>query len=60
MQVIKEKLGSDEVVEKLIKDILKSLNIRSKVVKWNIIHIPKIRLHILEYLIAFCFYVKRK
>lgn len=41
MQIIKEKLDIDEVLEKRIKNILKFLNIKSKIIKGNIIHISK-------------------
>ena len=44
MQIIKEKLDIDEVLEKRIKNILKFLNIKSKIIKGNIIHIPKTNL----------------
>ena len=44
MQIIKEKLDIDEVLEKRIKNILKFLNIKSKIIKGNIIHISKINL----------------
>ena len=36
MQIIKEKLDIDEVLEKKIKNILKFLNIKSKIIKGNI------------------------
>lgn len=41
MQIIKEKLNIDDVLEKRIKNILKFLNIKSKIIKGNIIHISK-------------------
>lgn len=41
MQIIKEKLDIDEILEKRRKNILKFLNIKSKIIKGNIIHIPK-------------------
>lgn len=41
MHLIKEKLDIDEVLEKRIKNTLKFLNIKSKIIKGNIIHIPK-------------------
>lgn len=44
MQIIKEKLDIDEMLEKRIKNILKFLNIKSKIIKGNIIHIPKTNL----------------
>ena len=37
MQIIKEKLDIDETLEKRIKNILKFLNIKSKIIKGNII-----------------------
>ena len=48
MQIIKEKLDIDEVLEKQIKNILKFLNIKSKIVKGNIIHIPKTNIAYIE------------
>ncbi len=41
MQIIKEKLDIDGVLEKRIKNTLRFLNIKSKIIKGNIIHIPK-------------------
>ena len=41
MQIIKERLDIDGVLEKRIKNVLKFLNIKSKIIKGNIIHIPK-------------------
>ena len=48
MQIIKEKLEIDEVLEKRIKNILKFLNIKSKIIKGNIIHIPKTNIAYIE------------
>lgn len=48
MQIIKEKLDIDEMLEKRIKNILKFLNIKSKIIKGNIIHIPKTNLAYIE------------
>lgn len=48
MQIIKEKLEIDEVLEKRIKNTLKFLNIKSKIIKGNIIHIPKTNLAYIE------------
>lgn len=48
MQIIKEKLDIDEVLEKRIKNTLKFLNIKSKIVKGNIIHIPKTNIAYIE------------
>ena len=39
MLIIKEKLDIDDVLEKTIKSILKFLNIKSKIIKGNIISI---------------------
>lgn len=44
IQIVTEKLDIDEVLEKKIKNILKFLNIKSKIIKGNIIHIPKTNL----------------
>lgn len=41
MQIIKEKLDIDGVLEKRIKNTLRFLNIKSKIIKGNIIYIPK-------------------
>lgn len=38
MQIIKEKLDIDEVLEKRIKNTRKFPNIKSKIIKCNIIH----------------------
>lgn len=48
MQIIKEQLDIDEMLEKRIKNILKSLNIKSKIIKGNIIHIPKTNIAYIE------------
>lgn len=48
MQIIKEKSDIDEMLEKRIKNILKFLNIKSKIIKGNIIHIPKTNLAYIE------------
>lgn len=48
MHLIKEKLGIDEVLEKRIKNILKFLNIKTKIIKGNIIHIPKTNIAYIE------------
>ena len=48
MQIIKEKLDIDDELEKRIKNILKFLNIKSKIIKGNIIHIPKTNIAYIE------------
>lgn len=48
MQIIKEKLDIDGVLEKRIKNTLRFLNIKSKIIKGNIIHIPKKSLAYIE------------
>ncbi len=48
MQIIKEKLEIDEVLEKRIKNTLRFLNIKSKIIKGNIIHIPKTNIAYIE------------
>ena len=48
MQIIKEQLDIDEMLEKQIKNILKFLNIKSKIIKGNIIHIPKTNIAYIE------------
>lgn len=48
MQIIKEKLEIDDVLEKRIKNTLKFLNIKSKIIKGNIIHIPKTNIAYIE------------
>lgn len=44
MQIIKEKLGIDETLNKKIKNTLKFLNIKEKIQKGNIINISKTNL----------------
>lgn len=48
MQIIKEQLDIDEMLEKRIKNILKFFNIKSKIIKGNIIHIPKTNIAYIE------------
>ena len=48
MQIIKEKLEIDEGLEKRIKNTLRFLNIKSKIIKGNIIHIPKTNIAYIE------------
>ncbi len=48
MQIIKENLDIDEVLEKRIKNILKFLNIKSKIISGNIIHISKTNIAYIE------------
>ena len=48
MQIIKEKLEIDEVLEKRIKNTLRFLNIKLKIIKGNIIHIPKTNIAYIE------------
>ena len=48
IQIIKEKLNIDEILEKRIKNILKFLNIKSKIIKGNIIYILKTNLAYIE------------
>lgn len=48
MQIIKEKLDINEILEKRRKNILKFLNIKSKIIKGNIIHIPKTNIAYIE------------
>ena len=48
MQIIKEKLDIDDELEKRIKNILKFLNFKSKIIKGNIIHIPKTNIAYIE------------
>lgn len=48
MQIIKEQLEIDETLNKRIDNILKFLNIKVKVKKGNIIHIPKTNLAYVE------------
>ena len=48
MQIIKEQLDIDEVLDKRIKNTLKFLNIKSKIIKGNIIYIPKTNIAYIE------------
>ena len=48
MQIIKEQLEIDEVLEQRIKNTLKFLNIKSKIIKGNIIHISKTNIAYIE------------
>ncbi len=48
MQIIKEQLDIVEILERRIKNILKFLNIKSKIIKGNIIHISKTNLAYIE------------
>ena len=48
MQIIKEKLEIDDVLEQRIKNTLKFLNIKSKIIKGNIIHISKTNIAYIE------------
>lgn len=48
MPIIKEKLDIDDVLEKRIKNILKFLNIKSKIIKGNIIRISKTNIAYIE------------
>ena len=48
MQIIKEQLDIDDVLKKRIKNILKFFNIKSKIIKGNIIHIPKTNIAYIE------------
>ncbi len=48
MQIIKGRLDIDDVLEKRIKNTLKFLNIKSKIIKGNIIHIPKTNIAYIE------------
>lgn len=48
MQIIKEKLEIDEVLEQRIKNTLKFLNIKSKIIKGDIIHISKTNIAYIE------------
>ena len=48
MQIIKKKLDIDEVLKKQIKNTPGFLNIKSKIIKGNIIHIPKTNLAYIE------------
>ena len=48
MQIIKEKLDIDETLNKKINNLLKFLNIKSKLINGNIIHISKTNLAYIE------------
>lgn len=48
MQIIKEKLDIDETLNKKINNLLKFLNIKSKLINGNIIHILKTNLAYIE------------
>ena len=48
LDLIKEKLDIDDELEKRIKNTLKFLNIKSKIIKGNIIHIPKTNIAYIE------------
>ena len=48
MQIIKEKLDIDETLNKRINNLLKFLNIKSKLINGNIIHISKTNLAYIE------------
>ena len=48
MHLIKERLDIEESLEKRIKITLKFLNIKSKIIKGNIINIPKTNLAYIE------------
>lgn len=48
MHLIKERLDIEESLEKRIKNTLKFLNIKSKIIKGNIINIPKTNLTYIE------------
>ena len=48
MHLIKERLDIEESLEKRIKNTLKFLNIKSKIIKGNIINIPKTNLAYIE------------
>lgn len=48
MHLIKERLDIEESLEKKIKNILKFLNIKSKIINGNIINIPKTNLAYIE------------
>ena len=48
MQIIKEQLDIDDELEKRIKNTLKFLNIKSKIIKGNIINIPKTNIAYIE------------
>lgn len=48
MHLIKERIDIEESLEKRIKNTLKFLNIKSKIIKGNIINIPKTNLAYIE------------
>ena len=48
MHLIKERLDIEESLEKRIKNTLKFLNIKSKIIKGNIINIPKTNIVYIE------------
>lgn len=48
MQIIKEKLDIDETLNKRINNLLRFLNIKSKLINGNIIHILKTNLAYIE------------
>ncbi len=48
MQIVKEKLEIDEVLEKKINNLLKFSNIKAKLENGNIIHIPKTNIAYIE------------
>ena len=48
MHLIKERLDIEESLEKRIKNTLKFLNIKSKIIKGNIINIPKTNIAYIE------------
>ena len=48
MQIIKEKLDIDETLNKRINNLLKFLNIKSKFISGNMIHISKTNLAYIE------------
>ena len=48
MQIIKEKLDIDETLNKRINNLLKFVNIKSKLINGNIIHISRTNLAYIE------------
>ena len=48
MQIIKEKLDIDETLNKRINNLLKFVNIKSKLINGNIIHISRTNLAYME------------
>ena len=48
MHLIKERLDIEESLEKRIKNTLKFLNIKSRIIKGNIINIPKTNIAYIE------------